>query len=116
MRERMEKKLLTIEFRYNIETENADYEYKNKTITIGIFDTIEETISKGNESLKILSKYFKMKSDDVFKLNHIFGHPTTLVSNTCYPTKGISYFASITTLKFDDLDETINNILREKTK
>ena len=42
-----------------------------------------------------------------FKVRALFGTPNRLVTNFCYTTKGIAYFAKITPLKFDDLSETI---------
>ena len=57
---------------------------------------MEEAVEKGNEVLKALSE-----------VEGLFGFPDRLVSNCCYPTKGIQYFAKITPLKFDDLDSMI---------
>jgi len=109
----MNKELLTIEFRYLDKPKSEhDCECKNKTITIGIFDTLEEAISEGNKTLNVLSKTFEVRSDDKFKLNHLFGSPKRLVTNCCYPTKGIQFFAKITTLKFDDLNETVNETFK----
>ena len=69
---------------------------------------MEEAVEKGNEVLKALSeKGFEIRSYDRFKVEGLFGFPDRLVSNCCYPTKGIQYFAKITPLKFDDLDSMI---------
>jgi hypothetical protein len=109
------KELLTIEFRYHDKPRSEHYSgYANKTITVGIFDTLEEAIDEGNKALDILSKSFEVREDDKFKLKHLylFGCPKRLVTNTCYPTKGIQYFAQITELKFDDLNETVNETFK----
>lgn len=104
----IQKELLTIEFRYLDRPKGeCDSEHSNKTITIGVFDTLEEAIKEGNEALKVLSAHFGIRADDCFKVHGLFGNPDRLVTNCCYPTKGISYFANITPLKFDDLSDTI---------
>ena len=109
----MTKELLTIEFRYNDKpiSENC-CEYKKKTITIGLFDTLEEAIDGGNKVLNVLSETFEVRADDKFKLKYLFGSPLRLVTNCSYPTNGIQYFAKITPLKFDDLDETIQETFK----
>lgn len=102
------KELLTIEFRYLDRPEGEwDSGHPRKTITIGIFDTLEEAVKEGNEALKVLSEHFEIRANDCFKVHGLFGNPNRLVTNCCYPTKGISYFAKITPLKFDDLSDTI---------
>lgn len=102
------KELVTIEFRYmDAPKGEHDSGNKNKTITVGIFDTLDEAIEKGNEAIKELSKHFQVRADDNFMPKFLFGFPKRLVTNTCYPTKGIQYFAKITKLEFDDLNDTI---------
>ena len=109
----MKKELLTIEFRYHDKPKyGSDSEYKSKTITIGIYDTLEEAIVEGNKVLVVLSKTFEVRVDDKFKLNHLFGSPQRLVTNTCYSTNGVQYFANIRELKFDDLGETVNETFK----
>jgi len=107
----MTKEILTVEFRYmNIPDGNWDGGCRTKKITIGIYDTIDDAIVRGNEILDILSRYFEVRADDKFKLYHIFGHPTRLVTNTCYLTDDIQYFAKIEQLNFEDLTITIDDI------
>lgn len=102
------KELLTIEFRYN-DRPKGDWDgtHHKKTITIGVFDTLEEAVRKGNEVLKVLSEHLGKRANDCFKVNGLFGSPDRLITNNCYSTKGITYFAKITPLKFDDLLTTI---------
>ncbi len=105
------KELLTIEFRYNI----AD-DYKTKTVTIGIYNTIDEAIDEGNKVLNILSKTFEVRADNKFKPNHLWGFPQRLVVNTCCSSNGIEcfeYFAKITLLTFDDLNQVVNDIIKD---
>jgi hypothetical protein len=107
----MTKELLTIEFRYYDKPRgNWDSEHKTKTITIGVFDTLDEAIIEGNKALDILSKKFEVRAGDKFKLKYLFNRPfhQRLVTNCCYPTNGIQFFAKIETLMFEDLTEAIN--------
>ena len=106
----MEKELLTIEFRYT----DKDDEYRNRNITIGIYDTLDEAIKEGNKVIDTLSKTFEVRSDDKFKKVFLFGSPKRLVTNTCYARQGIQYFAQITKLTYDDVSETIDEIFIQK--
>lgn len=104
----MEKHVLTIEFRYNDKPRGEwDSVHQTKKITIGIYENLEEAIHEGNDRLKLLSKFYQVRPDDKFKVKGLFGNPTTLVTNTCYPTKGIQYFAKIEKLVFGDLESMI---------
>lgn len=104
----MQKELLEIEFRYNDRPIGSRPATScSKTIAIGIFDTLEEAVKAGNETLEVLSEHFQVRADDRFKVRGLFGTPDRLVTNCCYTTKGIAYFARITPLKFNDLSETI---------
>ncbi len=103
----MTKELLTIEFRYHDKPKNGFGEFPSKTITIGVFDTLADAIKEGNLTIDILSKTFEVRQDDVFTEKGLFGRAKKLVTNACYPTKGIQYFAKITTLRFDSLESTI---------
>ena len=56
----MQKELLEIEFRYHDRPiGNCPATSYNKTIAIGIFDTLEEAVKVGNEALKVLSEHFQ---------------------------------------------------------
>jgi hypothetical protein len=109
----MTKELLTIEFRYHdVPKFDGDESYRSKTITIGIFDTLEKAIEEGNKCIDILSKTFEVRKDDKFQLNYLFGRPNKLVTNCCYPTNGIQYFAKITTLTYDDINEMVSETFK----
>jgi hypothetical protein len=104
----MKKYILTVEFRYHDKPKGEwDHEYPSKKITIGIYDSMDKAVLEGNTIMRALSKHFQVRDGDWFKMVHLFGHPKTLCTNTCYPTKGIEYFAKIDTLVFDDLEATI---------
>src|SRR5690606_6228317 len=109
----MNKELLTVEFRYHDAPKLEGVgEYRTKRITIGIYDTLEEAIIEGNKVIDILSKTFQVRPEDRFKKVHLFGSPCRLVTNTCYHTYGIQYFAKITQLKFDDMNEVVTETFR----
>ena len=103
----MTKELVTIEFRYHDKPKGeCGTEYRTKRITIGIFDTMEEAVIEGNKAISVLSEKFQVRNN--FKIKGLFGNPDRLVTNTCYPTKRIEYFAKITKLEYSDLNDTIN--------
>ncbi|PXV62348.1 hypothetical protein CLV62_12036 [Dysgonomonas alginatilytica] len=108
----MKKELLTIEFRYNDKPKNPDFSgYTTKTITIGIFDTLDEAIKAGNEAVKELAKSFEVRQDDKFQLIYLDGYPNRLVSNCCYSGQKATFYAKIKTLDFCDLPSTVSDIL-----
>lgn len=113
------KRLVTIELRYEDRPVNEDVGgYTTRTITIGIYDTLDEAIEQGNKAIELLSKYFEVRSDDYFVKNALFGMPRTLVSNCCYRTQQITYFAKITPLHFNDLEAAVKEAFaaRERYK
>lgn len=99
------KELLTVEFRYNNYVPHNDFEtgYKTKTITLGVFDTLEEAITEGNKALEVLSKSFNIK--ERFKLRGLFGRPDRLVTDS-----KMGLFAKIEQLRFNDLSETVTEV------
>lgn len=111
----MEK--LEIEFRYKDSTKNRDdYIICNRFVTIGLFDTIEEAVIKGNETLKLLSdKGFEVRADDRFKVKGLFGNPNRLVSNTIYSDK-VNYFAKITNLSTNNINDTIEEAFNGRVR
>lgn len=110
----MVKELVKIEFRYSDKPDDDGFgEYKSKTVTIGIYDTIKEAIEIANKTLELLKKYnFEIRSNDYFKEDDLFDQPTRLVSNCCYPTNRISYFLSIIKLEFSNLEDVIKEIFK----
>jgi len=45
----LKKELLIVEFRYHDKPTNQDFSsFTTKTVTIGVYDTIEEAVNKGN--------------------------------------------------------------------
>ena len=69
-------------------------------------------MDKGNADIKkILSKYFQVRSEDKFTKSGLCSG--NLVSNCCYSTDKVSYFYSIKTLNFLDLETEIQTALNE---
>lgn len=107
----MKKELVTIEFRYHDEpTWRQDTGYRNKKVLVGIFDSIEEAVERGNETIKILSEYFEVRDNDCFEIHGPVGCPIRLVSNCCYPTNGVIYFAKISQVEVNELPDIISQI------
>ena len=112
----MTKELLKIEFRYQDEPDSIGSTHKTKTITIGIYDTLEEAVKEGNKCLEVLKEYFEVRGDDKFEVVGLFGDPTRLVTNCCYSTKGIQYFASIVKQDYADLSEFIKETFEARKR
>lgn len=107
------KHFVSVEFRYNDTPSYLDgSQFTTKTIGVGIFDTIDEAVKKGNDAIKVLAKHFEVRHEDQFYMKGIFGIPDTLVTNCCYPTRGIQYFAKIEKIEFDCLEETIKECFK----
>jgi len=121
----MTKELLTIEFRYNdISKGEFDTEHKNMTITIGVFDTLEEAIVEGNKVLEIFEKHFKLhvfpgnreaKKDRFSKNGGCFGSTNRLISQLAYLQTPFDFYAKITKLNYSDIEQTITDVM-ESTK
>lgn len=107
----MKKEVVTIEFRYHDEPNwSQDIGYRTKTVLIGAFDSIEEAVEKGNKVIKILSEYFEVRDNDCFEIHGPVGCPIRLVSNCCYPTNGVIYFAKISQVEVNELPDIISQI------
>lgn len=86
----MQKELLEIEFRYNDRPIGSRPATScSKTIAIGIFDTLEEAVKAGNETLKVLSEHFQVRADDRFKVRGLFGTPEDLLQIVAIQLKGL---------------------------
>lgn len=116
--ETKEKFLVTIEFRYCDAPKYDDDNYRNisKTLTIGVFETREEANINGNNALEILEKHFKLNPNCNKKerfSNHggCFGSPNDLITDLAYLQTPFSFYAKITKLKIDDVEQTILSVL-----
>ena len=117
----MTKELVSIEFRYMDKPKNEAFSgHESKTITIGVYDTLDEAIIEGNKALEVLESKFKLhifpdgreaKKDRFGKTNDCFGNPTRLITNLAYLKTPFEFYAQIKQLKFNDVEETIGEVL-----
>lgn len=116
----MEKWLVQIEFRYidrSDEKYHNGYKQVNDTITLGVFDTFKDACDCGNlalensfESRFELNKNWNKK--ERFGIgNGPFDTNTTLISELAYLKTPFSFFAKITKLKYDNIEEAINEAI-----
>lgn len=108
--------LLTIEFSYNDapEHEGEPVQYIRKKITIGIYGTREEANLKGNKSMELFEKHFKLnpyhnRKERFSNNGGCFGSPKDLITNLAYLQTPFNFFAKITKLNYEDLEQTIMN-------
>ena len=111
----MTKELLTIEFRYH-DALNGESDWKCKTITIGVFDTLGEAIVEGNKALEVFEKRFKLntyhnKKDRFSKNGGCFGSSNRLITPLAYLQTPFDFYAKISKLTYADVDETIAEVL-----
>jgi hypothetical protein len=105
----MQKEILTVEFRYH---ENHWVNPTHKVLTIGIFDTLEEAIVKGNEAITVLSQKFTFNKEDKFSLNGFLGLPEKLVMSH----SPFEVYVQIQTLHLDNLVEVMNYVIEAEKK
>lgn len=104
------KYLVTFEYRYHfLNGEGEERYHNNDIITVGIYDTVDIAILEGNKALDLLPDELFVK--DRFSKNYLFGTPRTLVANLSSRC-GVQFFAKISTLKFEDVVEKTDNILK----
>ena len=113
----MKKYLVTIKLVYN-DAPKSDFlsGITQKTITIGLYDTQSDAITNGNKALEKFEKYFPLNPNwnvkERFSNNGgPFGEPKHFVTNTDWITTPFSLVAKITVLNYQDVEETINNVL-----
>jgi len=117
----MTKELVTIEFRFRDKPKGEwDSGHPSKTITIGVFDTFEEAIIEGNKVLETLEKHFKIhvypnkseaRRERFSKNGGCFGSARRLVTDLAYLQTPFNFFAKIEKLTYNDVEETINEVL-----
>jgi hypothetical protein len=118
----MTKELLTIEFRYHdIPKGEWDSEYKSKTITLGVFDTLEEAIVEGNKALEVFEKHFKLntawnRKARFSKNGGCFGEPQRLITALAYLQTPFDFYAKIEKLNYGDVEQTIVEVLEANNR
>lgn len=121
------KFLLAIDFRYHKIPENEyESEYKNKIVTIGVFDTFDEASKEGNKVLEnIFEKKFELHKFDTgnyapkqrfSKDGGCFGSKKALVTNLGYLKTPFEFYFKITELKYFDIEETIDDLVEVSKK
>lgn len=117
----MEKYLVTIEFRYSDAPKyDDDLTCKNKTVTIGVYDDYDEACVYGNKLMENLESKFKLhkfpngleaKQERFSKNGGCFGTKHNLITNLAYLKTPFEFYAKITTLKYDAIDDVINDVV-----
>ena len=117
----MEKYLVRIEFRYSDAPKTEDeYIWKNKMVTIGVYDTFEDACQNGNNLLEILESKFELHQfpngrrapkERFSKNGSAFGSKKTLVTNLAYLKTPFEFYAKIETLKYSPIDEAIEDVV-----
>lgn len=120
---KLEKYLVTIEFRYLYKTGMEDERIpKSKVVTIGVFDTFEIACKNGNNVLEILESKFELHQfpdgsratkERFSKNGGCFGGKNTLVANLAYLKTPFDFYAKIETLKYEPINEVINSLIYE---
>jgi hypothetical protein len=118
---KMERYLLQIEFRYyDAPTPRRDWTSRGVKKTIGVYDDFEEACKHGNELLENLESKFELhqfpngtnaKKERFSKNGGCFGGKKTLVTNLAYLKTPFDFFTKIETLYYDNIDETIDEVL-----
>lgn len=114
----MNKELVTIEFRYHDRPKGEhDGGHRSKTITIGVFDSFDEACIEGNKAMEKFEARFKLnpnwnRRERFSKNGGCLGSRKTLISSSAYLQTPFTFFAKITTLKYDSVDETIDEVLK----
>lgn len=112
-----ESYLVDIEFRYNDKKpEKDDYDYVSKTVTIGVFDTLEEANEEGNKMIETLEKHFELHKfhqghyaarERFSKNGGCFGSRNDLITNLAFLKTPFDFYAHVKKLKHLDLEEMI---------
>jgi hypothetical protein len=117
----MEKYIVSIEFRYkDAPLEGYDYTSHTNTVTVGIYDDFEEACNSGNTLMETLEKKFelhefpngqKAKKERFSKNGGCFGGKHTLITNLAYLKTPFEFYAKITTLKYEPIEEKLTKVL-----
>ena len=114
----MEKYLLQVEFRYDdIPSVENDGTSRSVKTTVGIYDTFDEACSRGNDVLEKFESRFELHTfpDGAKAKKDRFGkigkYKLTLITNLAYLKTPFSFFVKISTLNFDNVEQSVDNVL-----
>ena len=113
----MRKYLVTVKLVYNDAPKNDFLSgITKKTITIGVYDTQNDAITNGNKALEAFEKRFPLNphwnvKERFSKNGGPIGEPKYFITNTAWITTPFALSANITVLNYQDVEETINNVL-----
>lgn len=114
----MRKELLMVEFSYDdVDERRNERVYIIKKFFAGIYDSLDEAITKGNEIIKMISKYFEVRPDDFLTKNYAYGLDRRLATNCCYKKpEGITYSVAIEPVESGDIEKELCDILKTRPK
>lgn len=77
---------------------------------------MEEAIAEGNKAMEVFEKHFKLnphwnRKKRFSKNGGCFGYPISLISALGYLRTPFEFYAQIEQLKYNDVDETIAEVL-----
>ena len=110
------KHLVRIEFRYH----DAPDKYREKVVTIGVYESFQDACDGGNAALERMEKRFpahrypdgQEAPRERFSLNGgAFGTKRTLVTNMANLRTPFAFFAQIEPLDETDLDGAIDDVV-----
>jgi len=110
--------LVTIEFRYNQIAKTTRGNYRSKIVTIGVYNDFEDACKHGNEVLEVMETKFKKfpsasESTTRFSKNGgCFGMKNDLVGNLGYLNTPFTFFAKITRLEYNPLEDIIDDVTK----
>lgn len=118
----MKKYLLSVEFRYKEIPKSELFSGNNSTkITIGVFEDFDTACVEGNKLMESFESKFPLhvfpngkgtaKKERFSKNGGAFGSVKDLITNLAYLNTPFEFYAKIETLKLDDVNEVINNII-----
>lgn len=108
------KYLVSLEFRYSDASIDDDESfYVTKNITIGVYDNFNEARISGNNVLEIMENKFELHEyPNGKKANRErFNKKKKLIANLAYLKTPFTFYAKITELNYDDIDNVIDNVL-----
>lgn len=109
------KYLLTIEFRYSDEPDAFDSTYRNKKVTLGVFDRFDDAADCGNRFLETsLEARFPLNRH--WRKKERFSKNNLLISELAYLETPFSFFAEITSLYLSDVNKDIVEVLEAQKR